>query len=184
MLLGGITNSAALGGWILKMRKADRLPQDVATAFVDIFGKLVGGSYTPEYYVATQPVNGMNHKLIAERNKMVSKGKMVKDFAVVTINIPAGSIGGKGATKVSEEDASDFVLRDDIEKGFKKAMKDYLGVEHKPLLEIGEQVVKGINYHFICESKIVYPDAEPYLTRVVVNNFQDKWTVVEIEKLN
>ena len=183
MIVGGLTNSDLLGGWILKLRSANRLPQDVATAFGNLFSDKLGATYTPEYYVATQPVNGMNHKLIAERTKLVSKGKFIKDFAVITINIPAGSVGGKGATKVSEEDTSDFILRDDIEKGFKKAMSNYLGVEHKPLLEIGTQVVKGINYHFICESKIVHPDAEPYLTRVVVNNFQDTWTIVEIEKL-
>ena len=182
-MLGGITNSDVLGGWILKLRKADRLPQDVATAFGDIFGDNLGAKHTPAYYVAAQLANGMNHKLIAEVDKMVSKGKIVKDFSVVTINIPAGSVGGKGATKVSEEDASDFVLRDDIEKGFKKAMANFIGVEHKPLLEIGTQVVKGINYHFICKSQIARPDVEPYLTRVVVNNFQDTWTIVEIEKL-
>ena len=184
MVLGGITNSPALGGWTLKMRKADRLPQDVASAFYDVFdSKKLGVTYVPAYYLAAQLVNGMNHKLIAERTKLVSKGKQIKDFAVVTLNIPAGSIGGKGATKVSEEDATDFVLRDDIEKGFKKAMSNYVGVEHKPIFEIGEQIVAGVNYHFICESRIVHPDAEPYLTRVVINNFKDTWSIVEIEKL-
>lgn len=183
MLLGGLTNSDLLGGWALKLRKADRLPQDVATAFGNLFGNNLGATYVPAYYVATELVNGTNHKLIAEVTKLVSKGKFVKNFSVVTINIPAGSVGGKGATKVSEEDTSDFILRDDIEKGFKKAMSNHIGVEHKPLLEIGTQVAKGINYHFICESKIVHPDAEPYLTRVVVNNFEDNWAIVEIEKL-
>ena len=183
MIIGGLTNSEVLGGWTLKLRSADRLPQDVATAFGNIFSDKLGATYTPEYYVATQPVNGMNHKLIAQRTKLVSKGKFVKDFAVVTINIPAGSVGGVGATKVSEEDTTDFVLRDDIEKGFKKAMTGFTGATHTPLIEIGEQIVAGINYHFICESKIVHPNAEPYLTRVVVNNFEDTWTIVEIEKL-
>ena len=183
-MLGGITNSEALGGWILKMRKVNRLPQDVASAFGLVFEDNLGATYVPMYYLATQLVNGTNHKLIAERIKIVSKGKQIKDFVVVTINIPAGSIGGQGATKVSEEDATDFILRDDVEKGFKKAMSDFTGAEHKPIFEIGTQVVKGINYHFICESKVVYPNAEPYLTRVVINNFKDNWAIIEIEKLD
>ena len=184
MKVGEITNAKLLGGWALKLEPANKLPQDVATAFGNLYGDKLGGSYIPIFYVGMQLVNGVNHKLIVERTKLISGGKAVKDFSVVTINIPAGSVGGKGATIVSEEDATDFVLRDEIEKGFKKAMLDFVGAEHKPILELGTQIVKGTNYHFICESKAVYPDAEPYLTRIVVNNFKDNWTIAEIEKLN
>ena len=182
-MFGEITNSKVLGGWSLKLESAEKLPQDVATAFGKLFGDRLGASYLPAYYVGTQFVNGLNYKLIAERTKLVSGGKTVKDFAVVTINIPAGDARAEKASVVSEEDAADFVLRDEIEQGFKRAMAGFTGAEHKPILELGTQVVKGVNYIFICESKIVYPDAEPYLTAVTVNNFQDTWTIVGIEKL-
>ena len=182
-MFGEISNAKLLGGWTLKLEKADKLPQDLATAFGKLFGDKLGGSYMPAFYVGSQLVNGLNHKIIVERTKQVSGGKTVKDFAVVTINIPAGDVRAEKATKVSEEDATDFVLRDDIEKGVKKALADFVGAVHKPILELGEQVVKGVNYHFICESKAVYPGAEPYLTHLVINNFQDNWTIVEIEKL-
>ena len=183
-MFGEITNSKLLSGWALKLEKADKLPQDVITAFDNLYGEKFGGSYLPVFYVGMQLVNGLNHKLIVERTKYISGGKAVKDFAVVTINIPAGSVGGKGATIVSEEDTTDFVLRDEVEKGFKKVLSEFTGVNHKPILELGTQVVKGMDYHFICESKAVYPDAEPYLTRIAVNNFQNNWTLAEIEKLN
>ncbi|MBR1398053.1 MAG: hypothetical protein IJ563_11065, partial [Selenomonadaceae bacterium] len=114
-MLGEITNAKLLGGWTLKLESANKLPQDVASAFGKLFGEKVGGSYTPVFYVGTQLVNGFNHKLIAERNMLVSGGKTIKDFAVVTINIPAGDIRGERATKVDETDATDFVLRDEIE---------------------------------------------------------------------
>ena len=58
MVIGGLTNSDVLGGWTLKLRKADRLPQDVASAFYALYGgKKVGESYVPEYYVGIQVVN-------------------------------------------------------------------------------------------------------------------------------
>ena len=182
-MVGTITNSKLLGGWTLKLERADKLPQALASAFTKLFADRLGGSYNPLYYVGTQQVNGINHKLIVERTKQVSGGKTIKDFAVVTINIPAGDFKAEAATKVSEEDATDFVLRDEIEKGVKKALADFTGANHKPILELGEQVVKGIDYHFICESKGSYPNAEPYLTRVAINNFQDNWTIDQIVRL-
>ena len=183
-MVGTITNSKLLGGWNLKLEKADKLPQDLASAVAKIFDPAkVGGSYTPVYYVGTQQVNGTNHKLVFERTMLVSGGKTLKSFAVVTIYIPTGDIKGEAATKVSEEDVTDFVLRDEIEKGVKKALADFTGANHKPILELGEQIVKGKNYHFICESKGVYPGAEPYLTHVVINNFQGNWTIDQIVRL-
>ena len=182
-MFGEITNAKLLGGWTFKMQSAEKLPQDLASAFYALYGNKVGGAYKPLYYVGTQPVNGTNHKLVVERTKQVSGGKTIKDFAVVTINIPAGDFKAEAATKVSEEDATDFVLRDEIEKGVKKALADFTGANHKPILELGEQIVKGKDYHFICESKGIYSNAEPYLTRVAINNFQDNWTIEQIIKL-
>ena len=182
-MFGEITNAKLLGGWTFKMQSAEKLPQDLASAFYALYGNKVGGAYKPLYYVGTQQVNGTNHMLIVERTMLVSGGKEVKDFAVVVINIPAGDFKAEAATKVSETDAADFVIRDEIEKGVKRALKDFTGANHKPILELGEQVVKGIDYHFICESKGVYPNAEPYLTRVVINNFQDNWTIDQIVRL-
>ena len=87
------------------------------------------------------------------------------------------------ATKVSEDDATTFILRDEIEKGVKKALSEHIGLSIKPILELGTQIVKGTNYHFICECKAVYPNAEPYLARVAINNFQDNWTIDQIVRL-
>ena len=182
-MFGEITNAKLLGGWTFKLERADKLPQELASAFTALYGTKLGGAYKPLYYVGTQVVNGTNHMLIVERTMLVSGGKEVKDFAVVVINIPAGDFKAEAATKVSETDAADFVIRDDIEKGVKRALTEFTGANHKPILELGEQVVKGINYHFICESKGVYPNAEPYLTRVAVNNFENNWTIDEIERL-
>ena len=183
MNVGSITNSNLLGGWTLELESAEKMPQKLATAFGNLFGNKFGGSYLPVYYVGKQVVNGTNYKLIAERTKQVSGGKTIKDFAVTTINIPLGDIRAEKATVVSEEDATDFILRDEIETGVKKALADFTSVNHKPILELGEQIVKGKNYYFICESKGNFSDAEPYLTRIAINNFQNNWTIDQIERL-
>ena len=182
-MVGNIQNSKLLGGWTLKLESAEKLPQPLASAFGKLYGEKFGTSYQAVYYVGTQIVNGTNHMLIVERTKLVSGGKTVKDFAVSVINIPVGDVRGEKAKIVSEKDATDFVLRDEIETGVKKAFAGFTGAIHKPILELGTQVVKGVNHHFICESQVVYPDAEPYLTHVAINNFQNNWTIVEIERL-
>ena len=184
MMCGSIQNSKLLGGWNLKMRKADRLPQDIASGFYEAIGTKLGVQYTPVYWVADQIVNGKNIKMAAKRSTLVSGGAQVINYVIVTFNIPANSVGGKGSKLISEESATDFVLRDEIEKGVKKALKEFTGTGNEPLMEIGSQVVKGVNYHFLCESKATYVNAEPYLTRVAINNFQDNWCIVEIEKLS
>ena len=183
-MFGEITNSELLGGWTFKFEKADKLPQNLASAVSKLLTAKFGGSYVARFLVGTQTVNGINYKFIVERNMLVSGGKVKKSFADLVINIPAGDATGEKATIVSEKDANDFVLRDEIEAGVKKAITEWTGCGIKLIVELGTgQLVKGMNYHFIAECKAVYTDAEPYLARVVINNFQDNWVIDEIERI-
>lgn len=182
-MFGEITNSKELGSWTFKLESADKMPQDLASAFTRLLGTKLGGAYSPAFLVGTQLVNGLNYMMIVERNALTSGGKVVKSFAEVVINIPSGDIGGETATIVSEKDATDFVLRDEVEVGVKKALAGWTGCSIKPILELGTQIVKGTNYVFISECRGVYPDAEPYLARVTINHFQDNWTIDEIERI-
>lgn len=50
---------------------------------------------------------------------------------------------------------------------FEETLKNYVGVGRKPLA-IATQVVNGTNYAFLCEAKIVYPEAIPYNDIVVI----------------
>ena len=185
-MFGEITNSKVLGGWDFKNHcKVDgKLRQDLATAFNKLYGEKFGGSYAPVYYCGEQLVNGTNHMLIVERTKIVSGGKEEKDFAKIVINIPAGDTKGEKAIKVSEEDANDFVLRDEIEKGFKQAISEWTGMRFRPLLEVGTQVVKGINYHFICEGTISYKtEVNVSLVYLIINDFAGEWKIVGVERI-
>lgn len=50
---------------------------------------------------------------------------------------------------------------------FEETLKNYDGVGHKPLA-IATQVVSGTNYAFLCEAKIISPEAIPYNDIVVI----------------
>ena len=85
-----------VGNWnILKMEPCN-LPQKLATGFSKIMMDMVGASYEPVLYCATQLVNGTNHMLICKQTLVVNppKENVVKmilhetldgDFAILSI---------------------------------------------------------------------------------------------------
>lgn len=78
--------------------EACALPQDVASAFTETAGSLIGASYLPVLYIGKQIVNGINHYILCEQT--ITNAEMTKQLVTMVINIPAGSIGGKNATIV------------------------------------------------------------------------------------
>lgn len=74
------------------------LPQALATAYVEVVESLIGASYKPVLFLGTQLVNGTNYYLLAEQTIINAEG--TRKLVEVVINIPAGSVGGKGASLV------------------------------------------------------------------------------------
>ena len=74
------------------------LPEELATAYVACVESLIGCAYKPVLFVGTQVVNGINYYLLAEQTVM--NAQQTKNLVEVVINIPAGSVGGKGASLV------------------------------------------------------------------------------------
>ena len=88
-----------LGGIELnEFKGAVSLPQDLASAYVECVESLVGCSYKPVLFVGTQLVNGTNYFLLCEQTMVTNPP--VRNLVEVVINVPAGSIGGKGASLV------------------------------------------------------------------------------------
>ncbi len=50
---------------------------------------------------------------------------------------------------------------------FQAATEKLTGVDYTPLL-VSTQVVEGTNYKFVCDSKVVYPNAEMHRTMVYI----------------
>ena len=50
----------------------------------------------------------------------------------------------------------------------------------KPVVYIGKQIVKGENHFIVCESKVIYPNAQPRAVIIGINIFEGKPSVVSI----
>ena len=59
-------SNESLGAWVYQDMQACNLPQPVATAFSKAIAGLVGVSYTPVLYVASQLVSGTNYCIICK----------------------------------------------------------------------------------------------------------------------
>jgi hypothetical protein len=169
MACGAIELGGAFGGYEIDSRPASSMPEVVASAIVEATSNgVLGVILEPLWYIGSQLVNGTNYLLVCKATRSTYR----KDTAIVlvTINVPpSGAVDGSGATIVSIKDEAD--LTPELEVIFNTAMMDLVGVEYKPVAYVGKQVVKGINYYFICEAKGVYPGAEPYAALVCINVF-------------
>lgn len=74
------------------------LPQVLASAYVECVESLIGASYKPVLFIGTQLVNGTNYYLLAEQTIMNAQN--TRQLVEVVINVPAGSVDGKGASLV------------------------------------------------------------------------------------
>lgn len=167
------------GGWTLVNESADKLPQDLASAAYDVFNGRLGVIATPVWYIGHQLVKGVNHALVYRFERLISGGAKQQEFIKVVINIPPNSVDGKGATIVREEHIP--VISDNVEDGWNRIFNSgFVGATHKPIAEIGSQVTKGTNYHILAQSQGVYPGAEPYLSYIIINEFQGEWNLCSI----
>ncbi len=53
-----------------------------------------------------------------------------------------------------------------------------VGAGYKPLLYVGMQVVKGINYWFICEQTTITAEPERHIVKMAINEFNGSYYVV------
>lgn len=72
-----------------------------------------------------------------------------------------------GGWEVSDE-AATSLLSDEQTEIFQKAMGEMLGVDYEPVAVIGQQVVAGMNYAYLCKSTVVTADPQPEWTVVVI----------------
>ena len=54
----------------------------------------------------------------------------------------------------------------------------FVGADYEPLLFVGTQIVKGINYWFIAEQKTVTRNPERHIVKVAINEFKNVYEVV------
>ncbi len=58
-----------------------------------------------------------------------------------------------------------------------------VGANYKPLVYVGTQVVKGVNYVFVAQQTLVLAQPEHHIVPVTINEFDGKFQVVNIERI-
>lgn len=72
-----------------------------------------------------------------------------------------------GGWEVSDE-AVTSLLSDEQAEIFQKAVGEMLGVDYEPVAVIGQQVVAGMNYAYLCKTTVVTADPQPEWAVVVI----------------
>ena len=178
MKFGEIVLGGKFGGYEIINKSAEELPQDLASAFPDVLNK-DGYIYTPVWYYGKQLVNGYNHMMVCNQ----FKGGLNK-VAVAIINIPPGSVCGKGAKLV--ELALKANLYGDLNAAFEEVLAPphgLLGVGYKPVAYMGSKMTKGITHYVLCEADLMYPGSNVYPVVVAINFFNGIPTLAGIEPL-
>ena len=74
----------------------------------------------------------------------------------------------KGLTAMPQKAASAWIA---VEGGI-------VGAGYKPLIYVGEQVVKGVNYWFIAEQTLILAEPERHIVKIAVNEFNGEYKIV------
>ena len=165
-----VSDKVVTGGW----SNADSpVVTDEMKALLDkALEGMTGVNYVPVAYLGNQVVAGRNHAILCRVAPVVPDaaetyavvylyegldGKAeisdVKDFGVKTNLSDEDILGGW-------EQPETPVVSDEAKAVFDKATDGFVVVNYTPVALLSTQIVAGENYCFICEAKVVVPDAE------------------------
>ncbi len=170
------------GGWEVNTGSTAMSKNAAAkAAFKKATAELAGVSYQPIAVLGTQVVAGTKYAILCKATPVTPDATPEIAIMYIYENVD-GTVDIDGfQTIISGEDeggftanAGKFAIRNKKNKtvysAYKKAMKELEGVDYKPVLYLGKQVVAGSNYMILCRSQIVYPGA-PY-----------EWSLVTVSK--
>lgn len=163
------------GGWEAKFSK--NFPQKVASAISGEI-KLLGASYDAKAYLGLQPVNGVNHAVLAEQT--LENGRDTKNAVMLIYNEKLDSMDVSLAAikPISQSGGAMGGMRIDVsldipeeaKKAFKAAFEGWVGAKVTPVAYLGSQLVNGMNYEMIVEFAGIAPNQPTDLVIVTVND--------------
>lgn len=170
------------GGWEVNTGSTSISKNAAAkAAFKKATAELLGVSYQPIAVLGTQVVAGTKYAILCRATPVVPDA--VPEITIMyiyenvdgTVDIDGFqtviSGGDKGGFKAN---TGKFAIKNKKNKAvysaYKKAMKELVGVDYKPVLYLGSQNKSGSNYMILCRSQAVYPNA-PY-----------EWSLVTVSK--
>ena len=129
---------------------------------------------------------------------MGKKTMFIVVIAVILILIIAIAIGGKktdenlgnvenkvvGGLEVTKADKQ-AIIPEDALSAFNRANAQYTNMKLNVVALLGEQVVAGTNYMFLCKATEVSPNAETsYKVVIVYNDLENKATITHVNDFN
>lgn len=170
------------GGWEVNTGSTAMSKNAAAkAAFKKATAELLGVSYQPIAVLGTQVVAGTKYAILCKATPVIPDA--APDITIMyiyenvdgTVDIDGFqtiiSGGDKGGFKAN---TGKFTIKNKKNKAvysaYKKAMKELVGVDYKPVLYLGSQNKSGSNYMILCRSQAVYPNA-PY-----------EWSLVTVSK--
>lgn len=170
------------GGWEINTGSTSISKNAAAkAAFKKATAELLGVSYQPIAVLGTQVVAGTKYAILCKATPVIPDA--APDITIMyiyenvdgTVDIDGFqtiiSGGDKGGFKAN---TGKFTIKNKKNKAvysaYKKAMKELVGVDYKPVLYLGKQTKSGSSYMILCRSQAVYPNA-PY-----------EWSLVTVSK--
>lgn len=170
------------GGWEVNTGSTSISKNAAAkAAFKKATAGLLGVSYQPIAVLGTQAVAGTKYAILCKATPVIPDAAPDITIMYIYENVDGTvdingfqtiiSGGDKGGFKAN---TGKFTIKNKKNKAvysaYKKAMKELVGVDYKPVLYLGSQNKSGSNYMILCRSKAVYPNA-PY-----------EWSLVTVSK--
>lgn len=189
-----------LGGWTPYTEYVQLLDENDKVLFEEAMEGLVGVKYTPVQLLATQVVSGTNYAFLASAENVSTEAD--KGFAIVTIY---KNLEGKTEVlAINRIDIADVKTLDNVndpnvvggwtctdigkvagisaegEAAISKALEGFTGVNLKPIVLLGTQLVSGTNYMFLCRGNTVTenPVTSLYVT-VVYEDLEGNCTITD-----
>lgn len=170
------------GGWEVNAGSTAMSKNPAArAAFKKATAELEGVSYQPIAVLGTQVVAGTKYAILCKAAPVVPDAAPEITIMYIYENVD-GTVEIDGfQTIISGDDeggfkanTGKFTIKNKKNKAvysaYKKAVKELVGVDYKPVLYLGKQSKSGSNYMILCRSRVVYPDA-PY-----------EWSLVTVSK--
>jgi len=149
-----------LGGW--EKQEYTYLTVEVQELLEKATEKLVGASYTPVAFLATQVVAGRNYALLCRVAPVVPNPSetwaIVKLYEDAQGNVSLSDVIDSGvATHINGlaggwSQCENPSITEEVKALFDKALNGYKGAALTPVALAATQVVAGTNYCFLCET--------------------------------
>ena len=71
------------------------------------------------------------------------------------------------------EDVKGCNLPQKVQSAFTAVTGDMTGAEYEPIAYLGSQIVNGTNYRILCKRRLVIPNSQPTLVKMIIHEELD-----------